>query len=376
MESDIPLWSVGIRLILFFASFLIVGFFAASETAFLSKDKWAVEGLKEDGDRRAAILSDLDKDFRNTTSALLIGTNVFTVLTSVMAASVADLLALGGTLKSTVLPLAVTAFMFFFSQLVPKTYASRAPTELALSVAPVLAVLTKVLRPVSSVLSLGPHLLAQSVGEDEEGAGAVSDEPVRLAVDLAAEEGQVDREAGEVIVGVLDSSDIRVADIMVPLPSAFVFEENTRVQDALEELRVHRFSRVPVVDGEGKVVGLVYMKDVLRQVLREPDSRLLVRDIMRRPLRVSPSDSILDVLAPMRQDRIHLAVVVDGDRAVGIVTLDDVLAEIVGDIQEAVVDRPSPSTSSQPYEMKAVVGGLGEHDAFDAVGAGTDEFDR
>ena len=102
---------------------------------------------------------------------------------------------------------------------------------------------------------------------------SVSDEPVRLAVDLAAEEGQVDKEAGEVIVGVLDSSDTTVADVMVPLPSAFVLDEETTLEDALAELRQHRFSRVPVVDKAGKVVGLVYLKDVLRQVLREPNPR-------------------------------------------------------------------------------------------------------
>ena len=76
MESDIPLWAVGLRLVLFVASFLVVGFFAAAETAFLSMDKWAVEGLKDE-DQRAKVLSDLEKDFRNTTSALLIGTNVY-----------------------------------------------------------------------------------------------------------------------------------------------------------------------------------------------------------------------------------------------------------------------------------------------------------
>lgn len=368
MESDIPLWALGLRLVLFIASFLIVGFFAASETAFLSKDRWAVEGLKDE-DRRAQVLSDLDRDFRNTTSALLIGTNVFTVLASVMAASLANILALNETISSTVLPLAITALMFFFSQLVPKTYASRSPTELALTVAPVLSVISRVLRPVSSVLSLGPHLLAQSVGNGSETEESVSDEPVRLAVDLAAEGGQVDRDAGEVIVGVLDSSDIRVSDVMVPLPSAFVFDENIKVQEALNQLRTHRFSRVPVVDGDGRVVGLVYMKDVLRQVMKEPGCTLEVREIMRKPLRVSPSDSILDVLGTLRKDRVHLAVVVDGGQTVGIVTLDDILEEIVGDMHETAVGKVQPKKPSHepPRGMKAVVSGLGESDAFDTA---------
>jgi putative hemolysin len=366
MESDIPLLAVLIRLALFAASFLVVGFFACSETAFLSMDKWAVEGLRDAGDRRAAVLRGLDEDFRNTTSALLIGTNVFTVLASVMLASLADILAFGETLTTAILPLLLTALMFFLSQLVPKTYASRAPTEIALSVAPVLSFVTAVLRPVSQILSFGPYLLARLVGKNAHSAESVSDEPVRLAVDLAAEEGQVDKEAGEVIVGVLDSSDTTVADVMVPLPSAFVLDEETTLEDALAELRQHRFSRVPVVDKAGKVVGLVYLKDVLRQVLREPQSPLTVGDIMREPLRVSPTDNILDVLGPMRKGRVHLAVVADGDRTVGIVTLDDILEEIVGDIPEAQLGRTP--LKKQPVDVRTSVPGLAESDAFDTWG--------
>ena len=262
--------------------------------------------------------------------------------------------------------------MFFFSQLVPKTYASRSPTEIALSVAPVLSVITTVLKPLSAVLSLGPYLLAKSVAENanNEESGSVSDQPVRLAVDLAAEEGQVDKDAGDFIVGVLDSSDTKVSDVMVPLPSAFVFHEDPTVQEAVGQLRRHRFSRVPVVDKEGRVVGLVYMKDVLRQVFREPHSRLDVKDIMREPLRVSPSDNILDVLGPMRKGRVHLAVVVEGDRTIGIVTLDDILEEIVGDMPEPAVGRV-PSRRQfveQVADMKAVSEGLSESDAFDTAG--------
>lgn len=339
MESDIPLSAVLVRSILFFVSFLALAFFAGSETAFLSMDSWAVEGLKAAGDRRAGLLSKLREDSRNTTSALLIGTNIFTVLASVMGASLADLFDVNETFANAVLPLLITTLMFFFSQLVPKTYASKSPTEMAFAVAPALSLLTRVLRPVSTVLSLGPHALARVVGKRASIGQSVSDEPVRLAVDLAAQEGKVDREEGEVIVGVLDSSDTKVADIMVPLTSAFIFSPDTKVGDALRKLRQNRFSRVPVVSRDGEVVGLVYMKDVVRQALRDSDGELPVSSLMRPPLRVAPTDNILDVLAPMRKDRVHLAIVVDGGRAVGIVTLDDILEEIVGAMPEAARGR-------------------------------------
>ncbi|MGI6633489.1 MAG: hemolysin family protein [Bacillota bacterium] len=370
MESDVPLLPVIIRSTLFLISFLIVGFFAGSETAFLSMDAWAVEGLKETGDRRAALLSALNEDSRNTTSAILIGTNVFTVLASVMGASLADLFRAGETFSGTILPLMITALMFFFSQLVPKTYASKSPTEMALAVAPLLNWITTVLKPMSTVLSLGPYLVAKFVGKKAESEQSISDAPVRLAVGLAAEEGQVDKEEGEVIVGVLDSSDTLVADIMVPLANAFVFSPETTVSDALHDIRQKRFSRVPVVSKDGNVEGLVYMKDVLRQAVKEPGCRLPVTSLMRPPLRVAPTDNILDVLAPMRKNRVHLAIVVDGQKPVGIVTLDDILEEIVGVMPEAVRGRPAQRKQSPPARVVVREGfeeGYSESDGFETV---------
>lgn len=365
MESDVPLAAVAVRSLLFLASFLTLGFFAGSETAFLSADIWSVEGLKSTGDRRADLLSALLKDSRNTTSALLIGTNVSTVLASVMAASLAGLLGVNRVFAATVMPLVITALMFFFAQLVPKTYASKFPTEMALIVAPVLSWLSRVLKPASTVLSTGPYILAKLVAKKAAPGQSVSDEPVRLAVGMAAEEGRVDKEEGEVIVGVLDSSDTKVADIMVPLPGAFVFAPDTDVSAALRDYRRTRFSRVPVVAEDGDVVGLVYMKDLLRQIMKEPDRRAPVSSFMRPPLRVAPGDNILDVLAPMRKDRVHLAIVDDKGKAVGIITLDDILEEIVGAMPEAARSRATqkkhPSAGATPGD------GFSEADGFDAV---------
>jgi CBS domain containing-hemolysin-like protein len=335
METDIPLAAVAVRVALLLISVAGVGFFAGSETACLAMDGWAVEGLKSTGDRRAALLNRLDRDSRSTISTLLIGTNVFTVLASVMGASLADLLGASEAISLGVVPLVITAMVFMFSELVPKTYASRASTEVALAVAPALSVLVAVLKPLSAVLSAGPNLLAGLLARKSARAASVSDEPVRAAVDLAEEEGQVDRQDSEVIVGVLDSSDTRVSDIMVPLSSVAAFSPDTAVRDALEAFKTHRFSRVPVVSrDDGQVAGVVYMKDVIREVLRAPGCQEPVSTLMRPPFTAGSGENLLDVLGRMRKNRVHLVVVMDGERPIGIVTLEDILEEIVGHIRE------------------------------------------
>ena len=370
MNADVPLAQVLIRLGLFVLSFLVRSFFAASETAFLSMDRWAVEGLASTGERRARLLSSLASDTRSTVSAILIGTNVSTVLASVMGVSLASLLGAGQMVYLGLFPIVLTGSLFFFSELVPKTYAASMPTEIALAVAPVLAVLVTVLRPVSAVLSVVPHLFAGMVAQRRE-IPSLTDEPVRAAVDLAAQEGQVEREDGEVIVSVLDSSDTRVCDIMIPMDRVTTVRPDASVGEALACFKVHRFSRVPVVSPDsGEVLGIVYMKDVIREAMREPICVATpVASLMRTPFKVSPSENLLDVLARMRKNRVHFAVVSEEAKPLGIVTMEDILSEIVGDAHgdprtaEAGADR---SRKSQSLAAEADCG-MSEMDSLEAV---------
>lgn len=357
MDTDVPLLSIALRTALLLASLAGIGFFAGSETAFLAMDTWAIRGLKSSGDQRATLLWGLLSDSGNTLSALLIGTNVLTVLTSVMGASVAYLLGMRGAVALTVVPVAITALVFLFSELFPKTYASSAPTEIALAVAPTLKAVVSLLKPLSLVLAAAPNLFAKMLARNPAHAASVSDEPVRAAVGLAEEEGQVDKEDGEVIVGVLDSSDTKVTDIMVPLSTVRKFSPDVGALSALGVFQSCRFSRIPVVANESgkengkeegkedgtrtmQVVGIVYMKDVVREILRGSGSGVPVKDLMRPVFAVYAADNLLDVLSRMRKSRVHMAIVMKGQEPAGIVTLEDILEEIVGDIQE---DVPAPT---------------------------------
>ncbi len=335
MDADVPLATIVIRSLVLLGAFLARAFFAGSETAFLSADKWAIEGLASTGDRRATLLAGLAKDSRSTISALLIGTNVCTVLTSVMGASLASLLGASEAITLGVVPLAITGMLFLFTELVPKTYSAGMPTETALAVAPILSTLVRYLRPVSTILSAAPHKLAGKLSESKALPSETSDEPVRLALDLAAEEGQVDKEDGEVITGVLDSSDIRIRDVMVPIDEVTALTPETKTCEALAAFHDHRYSRLPVITpGSGSVLGVVYMKDVVREAMKAPGCVTPMKALMRPAFHASPTENLLDVLARMRKNRVHFTVVLEDGRAIGIVTMEDILTEIVGDIPE------------------------------------------
>lgn len=369
MDADVPLSLILIRFLLFSVSFTARCLFAGSETAFLSVDKWAVEGLAASGDRRARVLLSLARDSRNTISALLIGTNICTVLASVMGASIASLLGAGEIVTMAVVPLAITGLLFFFSELVPKTYSASMPSEIALTIAPTLSVLVAVFRPVSVVLSAVPNLFASMLGERKDSPLPSSDEPVRAALDLAAEEGQVGKEDGEVITGVLDSSDTRVRDIMVPLDKVTTLDPRTPVREALAAFRMHRFSRVPVaLRDSGDVPGVVYMKDIVREAMKAGGCRTPVRTLMRPPFLASPSENLLDVLARMRKNRVHFAVVSEDGRPIGIVTMEDILTEIVGDTGASNTSGDAPQSPDTSPLVARSDDGMAEGDALEFAG--------
>ncbi|HHW26560.1 MAG TPA: DUF21 domain-containing protein [Firmicutes bacterium] len=386
--EDVPLLSLGVRAVLLVLSFLAIGFFSGSETAFLGMDKWAVLGLRANGDEKASVLAALAEDRETTLSALLIGTNVFTVLASVMSASIASLYGITSASGLATVSLITTAVVFMFSELVPKNYAAENPTETALIVAVPLAAIVRWLTPASVVLSRLPSLVAKALAPKQEAMAAGSDSAVRLALDLAGDEGGVNKEDSEVIVGVLDSSDTRVADVMTPLKDAVTLSPRTRLSEVLAGFGKHRFSRIPVVSPDGdKVLGVVYAKDVMRALRSEQGGRSIgsgeaggeggseracgtVADIMRPPFFASRNETVLDLLSRMRKARVHFAIVLEGDRPVGLATMDDLLEEILGTIEE-----DSTTKLPEKHMVSAAVGsdGLGM-DSFDSDFGSPDEI--
>jgi len=339
---------VGLRFALFVFSVVAVGFFSASETAFIASDKWVLERLSKEGDKRAAILRALNSNPKDTISAVLIGINVFTVLASVVASSIAFSLGLEGALSVALVSLVTTAVLFMFSELVPKIRTADSPTERAISVASALAFTTNLFKPISLVLNVIPALLVKALFKKESvPSRRLSDQPVRVAADLAEEDGFVNPEDTEVIYGVLDSSDKRVADVMIPIERAVTFRPGITLKAALENFKENHFSRIPVLSVAGdRVLGTVYIKDVIRHIMRAPeDADKSVTTVMRKPCTASPQENVLDLLSKLKRKKVHLAVVTRDETPAGIVTLEDLLEEILGDIPEdarAMREHPAP----------------------------------
>ncbi|NLC15107.1 MAG: DUF21 domain-containing protein [Firmicutes bacterium] len=337
MSTGIPIFSLLLRIVLLIISVLAVGFFAGAETAFLAMDKWVISTLAGEGDKRARMLQSLKDNSENTVSAVLVGTNVFTVLVSVSALSIAYALGFNKPIHVTLVSLLATAVVFVFSELIPKTYSANAPTEAALSVSVPLGIAVKVLSPVAYLVGAAPAFL---VSVFTRGSASAAEEPkseVMAIFEIAEEDGYVTPEDKDVIDSVFNSGSKTVAEIMQPWDKVVAYEPSVTLWQAVDLFDSHRYSRVPVVAPGREVLGVVYIKDVVREVVSDPENAALpITHVMRPPYQVTAGENILSAFTKLKRMKVHLAVVAQGRKPVGIVTMEDLLKELVGDIPDEV----------------------------------------
>jgi putative hemolysin len=327
-----------IRVIVFVASVLGVGFFAASETAFLSMNRWAVDKLAGEGDRNARALCQLVEDAGKTMSGVLVGTNVLATLASVLAVSILVMAGVSGARAIAVSSIATTAIILVFSELTPKTYAARNPTATALEVALPLSLATTALGPVASFLAWIPLHIAALFRRRSGARSETPDDLIRAALDAAEDDGAVIPAETEVIHGVLDSKAKLVRDIMTPMDRTFALNHDSTLEDFMAAYREQRYSRMPIIAPSGsRVIGVAHVKDVMREIVAGGDpSEKPVRSAAKAACLVPADAPALDAFNAIRSRRAHLAVVVDYGVPAGIVTLEDFLEEIVGDIPEDI----------------------------------------
>jgi len=336
MSSEVTLFSISIRILIFILAILGIGFFSGSETAFLAMDGWAIKRLCAEGDEKASLLKTMARHSKNTISALLVGTNVLTALSSVTASSIFLVLGFKGVFSIAVVSLVTTAVVFIFSELIPKSYAAMFPTETALSIARPLMFLSRVLKPVSFAATAIPNFISSLLTKQKTEGHDKSDKPVRVALNMAEEDGYVKPEETKVIYGVLNSRDKKASEIMLSMKDVITFSPKVTLATCMEVFRKYRYSRIPVVsENRNEVLGVAYMKDVVEKVVHSREQITQpVTSVMREPFFVSSEEKILDLLSKFKKKKIHFAVVRQEKMPAGIVTMEDILEEILGDIPE------------------------------------------
>jgi magnesium and cobalt exporter, CNNM family len=323
-----------LQLTIMIVSLFLCAMASAAETSFTSISRIKLRNLVEEGDPQAAEIDKLLANPNVFLSTILIVNSVAVIVASSMATVLAIQFSESlGELISTVLSSLV---VLIFCEITPKTAAVQNPLRWArLFVGPVKGA-AWILRPLVWSLGAITGLLLRLMGGEIKHRGPfVTEEELRLLVSVGEKEGILEEEETEMIRSIFEFADTTVREVMIPRIDMVTLESDATVDEAIDLAMQGGFSRIPVYEGSiDNIIGVLYTKDMLRQ-LREQHDTLPIRDYVRSAYFVPETKKLDDLLREIRQKRIHMVIVVDEYGSVaGLVTIEDLVEEIVGDIQD------------------------------------------
>ena len=345
--------SIIIKIVTLFALIFVNAFFSMSEMAIVTLNDNKIDKMASEGNKKAKQIQKLTENTSSFLSTIQIGVTLAGFLTSATAAqSFAEMLtnAIGKTAVVNVIPVGIisgfstvviTLIMSYFSlvlgELVPKKIAMNKPEKMAFMAAPILTFVAKVTKPIVKFLALSTNGVLRVIGidphADEE---VVTEEEIRMMVDVGGEKGVIEDTQIEMINNIFEFDDIDVADIMTHRTDMVCVDEEEPLAEAVKLSIENGFSRIPVFkEDPDNIIGIVYIKDFLKYVGTNLPKTKTVKDMMRPAYYVPETKRCGELFTEMTEKRVQMAIVVDeyGGTA-GIVTLEDLLESIVGNIQD------------------------------------------
>ncbi len=312
-------------------------FFSSAETAFSSVNKIRLRNYVEEKRRGAKRALKIAENFDNTIATILIGNNIVNIASATIATALFT--EIFEELYSENIILIISTFVMtfivlIFGEIVPKSLAKQHAERFTMMFGGVLSLIIVILKPVATVFLLFKKLVIKlfnrGVGEEP----SVTEDELEHIIDTMEEEGVIEEEKSEMLHSVLDLTKQRVKDILTPRVDIIALNVNSTAEATLEVFVEQKFSRIPVYEDRiDNIVGVLYERDFLLHVVDE--NELDLSEIMRKPMFVPSSMIVIDLLQKLQLNKQHMAIVTDeyGGTA-GLVTLEDVLEELVGEIYD------------------------------------------
>ena len=325
-----------VQIIIMAVCLLMSAYFSATETAFSTLSKTKLKTLVEKGNKRASLALKLSENYDRLISTILIGNNIVNILLSSIATVFVISLCLNakdqsfadtyGTLISTA---ATTVIVLMFGEITPKSIAKNRPEGFAMFAAPLMQFFIWILIPVSFIFSLWTKLVAKifRVKADNK----MSQEELLMLVEEVQEEGSIDTEEGDLLRNAINFTELKAEDILTHRVDLEGFDIETPMEEIGQIFEESRFSRLLVYEESiDKIVGVIHSKDVFTAKGLTDKS---LEELITPPLFIHKGERIDDLLRELQTNKSHLAVVLDEyGGTLGIVTMEDILEELVGDI--------------------------------------------
>lgn len=354
---------------------LLSAFFSSAETALMTVNKIRLRSLAESGDKRAEQVLLITEDSGKLLSAILIGNNIV----NISASSVATVLAtkLWGSAGAGIATGLLTVLILIFGEISPKTLATIHAEKLALLYSGIIAFLMKVLTPVIFIINKLAMGFLFLIGVKAGNADTqITEEELLTIIDVSKEEGVIEDEEHEMINNLFDLGDAQAKEVMIPRIDMIFADVNSTYDEVIEIFKENMFTRLPVYEeNTDNVIGILNMKDLL---LCSDKEQFSIREIIREPYFTYEHKNTAELLMEMRKASISLAIVLDEYGATaGLITLEDLLEEIVGEIRDEYdTDEEDPIEQLNEHEF-VVLGSANLDDVCEKLGLDftSDDYD-
>ena len=320
--------------VVLFVFICLSAFFSCSETALLSANKIRMRNLAEEGNKNAKTVLKLLSNTDSLLSTILVGNN----LVNIGASSLSTVLAMDifGSAGAGIATGALTIIILIFGEITPKSLAAKYADNICLVIASFINILVFILTPVVFILNLVTGLLLKILGVKHDISPTLTEEELKTYVTVSHEEGIIEEEEKEMIHNVFEFADTEIKEIMTPRIHVVSLDDDCTYEEVLSVYKEHMFSRIPVVnhDDRDDILGVLNMKDLI--LMKTDPQHFNVKDYLREPFVVYEFNHINETFDRMRENRTSsLAIVLDEYGVMsGIVTIEDIIEEIVGDIED------------------------------------------
>ena len=326
--DDIQLFVI--ELVILFVLVFLSGFFSSAETALTTANKVKLRSLEEEGDRRAARVNKILDHNSKMLSAILIGNNIVNLSASALATTLAMRVSLAVGIATG----ALTLLVLIFGEVIPKTWAMHYADRLALAYGGVIYGFMQVLTPLIFLIDKVAWLVLFLLHVDpNEKTSTMTENELKTYVDVSHEDGVIESEEREIIYNVFEFSDALAKDIMIPRINMVTVNVNDNYHEVLSVFRKHMYTRLPVYEEDkDNIIGLINIKDF---ILTDDPEHFQIRNILREAHFTYEYKKISDLLYEIREKTTSVTFVVNEyGVTVGMITLEDLLEEIVGEIRD------------------------------------------
>ena len=343
-------------------------FFSASETAFSSLNQIRLKSRADDGDRTAARVLAMSEQYDKLLSTILIGNNIV----NIAAASIGTIIftkMLGAERGATVSTMVLTIVVLIFGEVTPKSLAKEMPETIATAVAPVLSLLMLVLTPLTWLFSQWKRLLNHFVHSSE--SDTITEGELMTMVSEAENDGELTDRESELIRSAIEFDDVEVEEILTPRVDVVAVADDISLEELAQTFAESGYSRLPVYHGTiDNIIGVVHEKDFYIARLKKATK---IEDLVAPTLYTTGSTQISQLLRTLREQHHHMAVVVDEYGGTeGIITLEDILEELVGEIWDEH-DEETEDFRKQSDGSWLVAGSASVDDLFETLELPEDE---